>query len=418
MEQNVILSRLLNKYENSKHLTQPGISNRRIMLRVEKNELPEYDRENVIVRDRFNQAAKNLERQGLVQLEWIYGQPVFSKIILNLAHTEEIYRLVGRQHPQQAALTLYTMIQEALSHARVSWIAAWRDDICQILQQEWKLPSVCKKGEAFLKDLLKVLICYDSLDHEVITVRAFSARCLQNSKRFEQEFQEDFLRIVERYDPELNALCTQRTMGSRDKLAYLGIYPHPELYQMSGRCSIVTQSGQIDLEPVFPVGLAIPSTAVDTIKTFSLEKIRHITFLENKTNYEEYLLTELADDELAIYHGGFLSPQKHLLLEKLSSSLPDDVDIAFWADIDMGGFQMFESLQRIFPQLRPMRMNGLDVDHYAQYGLSRSKAYLMNLQDALAKGEFPLFRDAAERILSYGKTIEQEVFLSQFNEKS
>lgn len=412
MEQNVILTRLLNKFENSKHLTQPGISNRRVMLRVDKNELPEYDRENVVVRDRFNQAAKSLERQGLVQLEWIYGQPVFSKIYLNLAHTEEVYRLVGRQHPQQTAQGLYTIIQETLSHARVSWIAAWRDDINQILQHKWKLPSVCKKGEAFLKDFLKVLICYESLNHEAITVRAFSTRCLQNSKRFEREFQEDFLRIAEQYDPELNALCTQRTIGQRDKLAYLGIYTHPELYQMSGRCSIVTQSGQIDLESVFPVGLAIPSTAVDTIKTFSLEKIRRIIFLENKTNYEEYLLTELADDELAIYHGGFLSPQKQLFLKKISYSISKDVDIAFWADIDMGGFQMFERLQKIFPQLRPMRMSGSDVDQYAQFGLSRSKAYLISLQDALIKGEFPLFRDAVERIINYGVTIEQEIFLS------
>lgn len=414
MEQNVILSRLLNKYENSKHLTRPGTSNRRVMLRVDKDELPEYHRENVAVRDRFNQAAKNLEQQGLVQLEWIYGQPVFSKIKLNLARIEKIYRIVGRPHPQQAAHEYYAMIQEALSRVSVSWIATWRDDSCQLLQQEWKLPSVCKKGKAFLRDFLKVLICYESLDHEVTTVRAFSARCLQNSKRFEQEFQEDFLRLAERYDPELNALCAQRTMGPRDKLAYLGIYPHPELYQMSGRCSIVTQSGKIDLESVFPAGLAVPSTAVNAIRIFSLEKIRHITFLENKTNYEEYLFTELADDELAVYHGGFLSPQKQLFLKKLSSSLPEKIDIAFWADIDLGGFQMFERLQKIFPRLRPMRMGAADVDRYAQYGLPRSEAYLTNLKNALTKGEFPLFKDAAERILYHGKTIEQEIFLSHF----
>lgn len=414
MEQNVILTHLLNKYENSKHLMQPGISQRRVMLRVDRNELPEYHREVAAVRDRFNQAARNLEQQGLVQLEWIHGQPIFSKVILNLSHVEQIYVMVGRQHPQQAAQRLYAMIQERLSDIRISWIAAWREAVCQMLQQQWKLPSICKKGDEYLNDFLKVLVCYESLNHEVTTVRAFSIRCFQNSKRFEHEFQEDFLRIAEQYDKELNTLCTQQTMGERDKLAYLGIYAHPELYQISGRCSIVTESGQIDLEPMFPVGIAIPSTAVDTIKTFSLEKIRHVTFLENKTNYEEYLLTELADDELAVYHGGFLSPQKQLLLEKLSASLPEKVNTAFWADIDMGGFQMFERLRKIFPQLCPMRMSGQDVERYAKYGLSRSKAYLMNLRDAMAKGEFPLFRDATEKILTYGVTIEQEIFLSQF----
>lgn len=38
-EQSIILSRLLDKFENSKHLSDPGTSHRRVMLRVEKKEL-------------------------------------------------------------------------------------------------------------------------------------------------------------------------------------------------------------------------------------------------------------------------------------------------------------------------------------------------------------------------------------------
>ena len=36
MKQELLLSRLLDKYEKSKHLMQPGSSSRRVMLRVEK----------------------------------------------------------------------------------------------------------------------------------------------------------------------------------------------------------------------------------------------------------------------------------------------------------------------------------------------------------------------------------------------
>ena len=35
-EQRIILNRLLDKYENSKHLSSPGTSLRRVMLKVEK----------------------------------------------------------------------------------------------------------------------------------------------------------------------------------------------------------------------------------------------------------------------------------------------------------------------------------------------------------------------------------------------
>ena len=53
-EQGVILNRLLDKYENSKHLSEPGTSTRRVMLRVGKKELPEYIYEDAAIRDSYN----------------------------------------------------------------------------------------------------------------------------------------------------------------------------------------------------------------------------------------------------------------------------------------------------------------------------------------------------------------------------
>lgn len=412
MEQDLILSRLLDKFENSKHLTDPGSSNRRVMLRVDKKELPEYQRENAAIRDGFNRAAMELEREGLIHLEWISGQPIFSKVILELEHVERAYSEIGRIHPQKAAQDAYAQIQEALPHANTTWIRAWRDEVCQTLRTEWRLPAVCKKGAGFLQDFLRVLACYDHLNGETVTVRTFSIRCFQDSKRFEREFQEDFLRTAVRYDRELYELYSQREMSSRDKLAFLGIYAHPEFYQMSGRCLILMESGTVDLEPLCPTGIGIPSTAVEKIRSFSLEKIKRITFLENKTNYEEYLLSELAPDELAVYHGGFLSPQKKLLLRKLADCLPRDAEVFFWADIDLGGFAMFAKLQGIFPRLRPMRMGGQEVEQYAEFGLKRTDTYLSVLQNALDADEFPVFREAIQAILAYGVTIEQEAFLS------
>ena len=82
MKRSIILSRLLDKYENSKHLFEPGVSARRVMLRIEKKELPEYDYQEASVRDAFNQAAQVLEKDHLVELEWVTGRPVLSAIIL------------------------------------------------------------------------------------------------------------------------------------------------------------------------------------------------------------------------------------------------------------------------------------------------------------------------------------------------
>ena len=42
------------------------------------------------------------------------------------------------------------------------------------------------------------------------------------------------------------------------------------------------------------------------------------------------------------------------------------MQIRFWADIDLGGFCMFENLQTVFPQLEPMRMEGRFVETVPQ----------------------------------------------------
>ena len=83
-EQGIILNRLLDKYENSKHLLAPGASTRRVMLKVEKKDIPEYIYEDAVIRDTYNEAASELEKKHLVQLEWVKGRPVLSAIVLCL----------------------------------------------------------------------------------------------------------------------------------------------------------------------------------------------------------------------------------------------------------------------------------------------------------------------------------------------
>ena len=74
---------------------------------------------------------------------------------------------------------------------------------------------------------------------------------------------------------------------------------------------------------------------------------------------------------------------------------------------------MFRQLQGLIPALTPMRMSGEYVERFHQYGLMRSKEYLSALETDAKNGEYPLFSEAIEKILRYGVTIEQEVFLNE-----
>jgi hypothetical protein len=55
----IILNRLLDKYEQSTHFSEPGRSNRRVLIKTDGNGLSEYDYQNVNIRDTFNIAIRN-----------------------------------------------------------------------------------------------------------------------------------------------------------------------------------------------------------------------------------------------------------------------------------------------------------------------------------------------------------------------
>lgn len=411
MEQGIILNHLLDKYEKSKHLLEPGRSNRRVMLRIEKKELPEYKHETANIRDAFNRAARELEQEQLISIEWLKDRPVLSGIVLNLDQVERCYQMTGRTHPRRQAELVARMVQSALADAETPWIASWRDDLCETAKRTYALPGYCRKDTVFLSNLLSALAQYDSLCGEPITMRAFSSQCYHNSKTFEREVRDTFLRIAEKYHTGLMETCEHTQMGTRDKLAYLGIYARPELYELSGCCTITTQAGNIDLGTVYPYGIALPSTAVDLIEEIDLSSIQKVVWIENKTNYDEYLISELEPDTLAVYHGGFLSPQKRKLCSKIADAVCERMSVFFWGDIDLGGFQMFAHLQLLIPTLQPMRMSREDVALHWQNGLRRSEEYFERLRQIRSENLYPMFDGAIQEILKRGVTVEQEVFL-------
>lgn len=409
-ERDDILNRLLDKYENSRHLSEPGASARRVMLNVKRGELPAYAYEDAAIRDAYNNAASALEEQQLVRLEWVKGCPLLSAIVLRLDRIAQCYASAGRVHPRQRADQVIRLIDESLKDTAVPWIAAWRADACRAAAEQLKLPAFCRTDDAPLRDLLCAFRAYSALSGG-ITMRAFSSRCFSDTKYFERNVRDTFLRIARKYDAELALACEENALGEREQLAYLGIYARPELYELAGNCRLYTESGSIHVGAA-PYGLALPSTLVDFIRSVDLGEIQCITFIENKTSYDEYLLSEKQPDELVIYHGGFLSPQKRKLAALIAGAAPERIKIQFWADIDIGGFRMFENLQKLIPSLLPMRMSGEFVDKFHEHGLARSKEYLAELEAELRNGRYPLFKDAAEKILRHNVTIEQEAFLN------
>ena len=410
-EQSIILNRLLDKFENSKHLSEPGTSHRRVMLRVDKKELPEYRYEDATTRDAYNEAARILELKKMVQLEWVKDRPLLSVVVLNLEQVMSCYTVLRRVHPKTQANHISSLINGALEGVSIPWIVAWKKDICSEAVEHLKIPNFCKTDDTLLRDLLRSFQEYAVLPGS-ITMRAFSIKCFSDTKYFERNIRDLFLRIARKYNNNLALACEENNLGEKEQLAFLGIYARPEHYELAGNCLVRTQQGELDLKASGRCGLALPSTLIDSITEFEMISIDCITFIENKTNYDEYIASEKQSGELVIYHGGFLSPQRRRLFMLISNRVDTSTNIRFWADIDMGGFQMFQQLQELIPALVPMRMAGEFVDKFHKHGLVRSKEYLSALKTDLNNGKYLIFKDAIEKILSFGVTIEQEVFLN------
>lgn len=412
-EKQVILNRLLDKYEKSKHLLQPGTSNRRVMLQTERKDLPEYNYENAQIRDSFNLAAKELEQQGLIELEWLQGRKVMMVLALRLDpdSIHRAYQLANRLHPRERAEKVCSLVKQALSGIQTPWISRWREELCAQAEQTYRVPAFCRDDFSALKDLLTAMVRFDTIADDGMTKRAFSILCYQDSKYFERFVENEFLRIAVKMDNTLGERCALEPMSPRDQLSYLGIYASPELYEMAGPFVLYTEAGAIDFHSTEPCGLALPGTLAGRITEADFTGVNRITFIENKTNYDEYLLREKREDELVFYHGGFLSPQKCRFVRSLMQFVSPEMDISLWSDIDMGGFLMFEQLQSFIPALRPLRMMPEDVERFHKYGLERKDAYLTRLQETLEQHRFPLFEDTIRSILKYRVTIEQEVFL-------
>ena len=207
-EQGIILNRLLDKYENTKHLLAPGTSTRRVMLKVEKKDFPEYIYEDAVIRDAYNEAASELEKKYLVQLEWVKGRPVLSAIVLCLDQIPQCYASAERVHPKVRASQVVQLIDGSLKDVTIPWMIAWKANVCRSAAEQLKTPAFCKTDDTPLQDLLCAFREYSALPGS-ITMRAFSSKCFSDTKYFERNVRDLFLRIARKYDADLANSCDE-----------------------------------------------------------------------------------------------------------------------------------------------------------------------------------------------------------------
>ncbi|MDR1539586.1 MAG: DUF2220 domain-containing protein [Clostridiales bacterium] len=405
-----ILNPLLDKYESSTH--GKGLSsNRRVLIKAAS--FPHYDYENADTRDSFNDAFRSLESQKIIKATWDkISRNLVIEFWLNLENVNHAYLLAERIPLSQTIDEIRSMLTLCSSQVKKPWIREFLASQEAKLNETRTLTGVLKKGKNHIEKLLAAFAAYDKLDEASITMRAFSIACYSNSKYFEDFIRDDFLSIARIFCPAL-ANLQDADMGAREYLACLGIYARPEVYEFAGLISIETPSGVCDCSTLASSGFALTSSSLKSIRRLWLDSVNLIFFIENKTNYDEFIESSRPADCLAVYHGGYLSPQKRKFISLVASSRLPGIPCLFWADIDAGGFKMFLQLKSLIPELLPYKMGPDDVRRWHASGLARKASYMGKLQSMLQDPQTLMFKDTIEALLHYGVTIEQEAMLSE-----
>jgi len=406
----------LDKYEKSLHAKGQGLSKRRVLLKTDRGDIPEYDYHDVNIRDAFNREVEALEKSGIIKLDWGRKGYVLSEIWLNLDSVDLAYHLICRESKERICENYIQLLKQLKGQCNAAWIHNFADSQINETEKRRRLSPLINRDIVEINDLFSALRSYDGLNGESITMRAFSIRCYNNSKYFQKRVMDYFLAIAGKYYPPLIDNADENELDWREQLMLMGVFPMPELYELSGDIIIEFRSGYVDLSVFGAFGVALPDTLVNEIHCLRMEDIKRVILIENKTCYNEYVAKYKLQDEVVFYQGGFISQKKALFVQKLKQFAQDDTAFLFWGDIDVGGFKIFRQLQDYINCISPWKMGADEVRRYSNTGMKRQNAYFLRMEGLRSNPQFHLFHEAIDELMRLGVTIEQESMLDTLSE--
>lgn len=188
---NIILNKLLDKYEASKSVTSE--SNRRIILKI--SELKEYDIEDYEIKQIFHDSIFELKKEQLIDYSWKQHEKgnILKEIWLNKENVNTAYLKTGRKHIRETNTLLVELLEN--SKFKQDWMEDYRKEMIQYVKIKNRPNSLFPLE--FAKDILKILKEIDNGQENL--KRVLSIRCFGDSKYFEKNIEHVLIRIIKKY---------------------------------------------------------------------------------------------------------------------------------------------------------------------------------------------------------------------------
>lgn len=412
-EQKIILNKLIDKYFNSKPLVESTERYRDVILKCDNKNFPEYEYEDYEIKEKYYKAIKELEAKGLITVRERKGAiHIVDEIRLVIDNGELACAMAGRPYVPNEVDYIKTKLAIALEQCELKWLKSFFANELTKLENKCKLVGLWKKDREHIDDAINALVYLNRTTQSPLSMRVFSQKLYHNSKHFERNIQSDIISIIKGYEPEIKeAIEADIVLSDKQILTHVGIIPRSEIFEFCGDIEIKTANGECDFTSL-KHGASIRDDNINEIEDIQYrDSIKSILFIENKTNYDEYILKHKKGDELVIYHGGFSSPRKREFFRLIEKTIPQGVSFYFWADIDYGGFSMFHHLNLIFPKLQPLYMDVDTYNKYLNYGISQKDKYFEDIEKLLCDNAYSIFYPVIKSIIENKKTVEQEIML-------
>lgn len=349
--------------------------------------------------------ANELEKEGLLKIRWVKGyyNVDIEKVEYPLIHMEHFYQLSNREPKYQIVSRQQQIVMNYYNMFKSSWIRKYVET--EVLTRLEK--GSYEQDEDKIHLLFQCLFGIDQLEAPIFK-RVFSKRYLKNSKIFEKQLQTKIIGIAKKYSDEID-----EEMEDSDILSQLYIEEYSQELNIKGSLLIEIEGNIIDTG-FYRYGTVLNSQTLKNVSIADKQNIKKILTIENKANfeaepYEEGTLIIFSHGYFTPLERNFLIQLKEKLKEKRNEKLIDNpVKYYHSGDLDYGGVCIFKYIKnRIFPALKPYRMDKETFEKYQSFGESIEESTL----EKLKKCEEPLLQEVMNRIIETGLVIEQEAYL-------
>ncbi len=382
--ENIILNRLLDKYERSKSFTGDNkigqsFSVKLIKLFPKYGDDAEYDLFNAL-----NDAVSVLEDMKYVFVKRLKNG-IADTITLNIGLLDEIYNYISRTPKSDTNERLLNLLKVYADKNEV--LAEYCRSQIERIQSNKKAEYFDGDPEEYENILKAVSAAFDN--SEEIYIRDFSAKVFGGDSKAFEKIKNKVSRLLFQYGD----FPQEETV-----LEDLNIVKNPGHVFIKG-CGIITISGQVIDLSVLNGDIAISSDLLKSIDKIEITGSRVIT-IENLTTFNHFSRS----DTFAFYLGGYHNSHRRNFIRKIYEQNPQ-ISYYHYGDIDAGGFYILLHLKnKTGVQFLPYKMDTDTLRKYSAYTkplTDNDRKRLKNLADSE-------FSDTVKYMLEHNCKLEQE----------